>query len=229
MQTMNNHKTSILAIVTGSILFSSSFAIGANSHRLESPTDRTSNFVYPKVDEIAPIEQQTATTEPTQKERTTRRRKTITATATATTTTTKRNSIAALTTAVPQQHNRITRSSRKMHVRKTETSVAIPVSPANEQPLEDDNNDISTPVAITEKASPLSNEATQPDRKQQVQKDDAPKEVRAEIKQVKKEEKEEINQPKKEEKIATKSSPSKSEKEVEIEPPAPSEPFTPDP
>ena len=133
---MNNSKTYILATIGAAVLFSSSFAIGAHSNRVQTPSDNTSNFAYPKVDEIAPALPQTDTTEPKQKERKTRS-----------------NSTTATSILTPKHHRIIT--SRKVRAKITQPTVAIPVPPPNEIPIDGDTDDRQNPTTIIEKAVAL--------------------------------------------------------------------------
>jgi hypothetical protein len=160
---MNNYKTYILAIFAGTTLFGGSFAIGANSNQVQTLSDNTRNFAYPKVDEIAPVEPQTATTEPKQKERK------------------RRNSTAAITAVAPKHHP--IAPTKKVRVRVTEPSVDIPVPSAHEIPLDDDRNDSSNPAITSE--DPVSNA----NEKQQSKQKDEPQEVPEEPKQIQPKEK----------------------------------------
>jgi hypothetical protein len=181
---MNNSKTYILAILAGATLFGVSFAIGANSDRVQPLSDNTRNFAYPKVDEIATVEPKTATTEPKQKERK------------------RRNSTAAIATAAPK--HRSIAPTRKVRVKVTEPSVDIPVPAAGKTPLDDDGNASQNPVKTMEEAVTHATEkASQPDEKQQSKPEEKPQEVQEENKQI---------QPK--EKVVIKPSPEKPRKEV---------------
>jgi hypothetical protein len=187
---MNNSKTSILAMIVGSILFGTSFAIGASSDRVEVSADRTSSFTYPKVDEIAPIATELSTTKPESKQ--------------------KSSSVAAIPVADPKEH-RVARISKKLRAKiDRRRSVKTRISPTNNEiPLDDDRQDRPKPIVVIEKAvADLSDNVSQNAEKQQ-QKEEEPKQLREEIKQT---------QP--EEKIAPKSSPEKSVKEIKPELPA---------
>jgi hypothetical protein len=166
---MNNSKTYILAILAGTTLFGVSFAIGANSERVQTLSDNTRNFAYPKVDEIAPVEPQTATTEPKQKERK------------------RRSSTAAIATAAPK-HRSIAPAKK---VRKiTEPSVDIPVPSVDEMSMDDDRNASPNPAKTIEEVVTHANEkATQPPEKQQSKQEDKPQEVPEETKQIQPKEK----------------------------------------
>ncbi len=192
---MNNSKTSILAMIAGSILFVTSFAIGASSDRVEVSTDRTSSFAYPKVDEIAPIAPEISTTKPELKQKSS--------------TVDKSSSVAAMPVVAPKQH-RVSPISKKFRAKiERRRDVKIPVSPANKVPLDVDRGDRPNPTVTIEKAvSDLSENVSQTVKKQQPNEVE-PKEIRAEI-----------NQSQEAEKIAPKSSPEKSAKDLKPELPA---------
>jgi hypothetical protein len=161
---MNNYKTYILAIFAGATLFGVSFAIGANSNQVQTLSDNTRNFAYPKVDEIAPVEPQTATTEPKQKERK------------------RRNSTAEIATAAPK--HRSIAPTRKVRVKVTEPSVDIPVPAAKTAP-DDDRYDSQNPVKTMEEAVTHANEKdSQPSEKQQSKPEEKPHEAQEEIKPI---------------------------------------------
>jgi hypothetical protein len=181
---MNNSKTYILAILTGTTLFGVSFAIGANSNQVQTLSDNTRNFAYPKLDKIAPVEQQTATTEPKQKER-------------------KRRTSTAAITAVAPKHRSIA-PTRKVPVKVTEPSVDIPVPAAGKIPLDDDLNASPNPATAIENAITNANEkASQTNEKQQSKQEEESPKVQEETKPIK---------PK--ERVVIKPSPEQSPKEV---------------
>jgi hypothetical protein len=181
---MNNYKTYILAILAGGTLFGVSFAIGANSDRVQTLSDNTRNFAYPKVDEIAPVDRQTAMTEPKQKERK------------------RRNSTAEIATAAPK--HRSIAPTRKARAKITEPSMEIPVPSADKTPLDDDRDASQNPVKTMEEAVTHANEKdSQSSEKQQSKPEEKPQEAQEEIKQI---------QPK--ERVVIKPSPEKPAKEV---------------
>ncbi len=185
---MNNSKTPILAIILGSILFGGSFAVGASSDRVEVPADLTRNFAYPKVDEIAPIAPEVSTTKSESK-------KIGSSVATIPVTTRK------------QKQHRTTPISRKIRVERSQSDVNTPVSPAKVVPTNNDLNDLPNSSAAIEQvlSEPIDN-LSQTGKKDRIEAKDTQK-VQPEVKQSQTEEK-----------IAVKSSPEKSAKEINPQP-----------
>jgi hypothetical protein len=191
---MNNSKTSILAMIAGSILFGTSFAIGASSDRIEVSADRTSSFTYPKVDEIAPIAPEISTTKPEAKQ--------------------KSSSVAAMPVVATEQ-DRVAPISRKLRARiDRRRNVNIPASPVNKVSLDDDLKDRPRRIIVIKKAvADLNDNVSQTAEKQQP-KEQETKQIREEIKQIQPEEK--IT----DKSSPEKSAPEKSVKEIKPELPA---------
>jgi hypothetical protein len=188
---MNNYKTYILATIAGSTLFSLSFAIGANSNRIQTSSENTRNFVYPKVDEIDRVESSAASTKAGH-------RKT-------------KISTDEISVVAPKHHRhteaapitRTTRISKKVPVKTTQPSIDIPVSPPGEIPVDRDLSDRQNPVDILKKVASESKDKVRQSDEKQPSKQAEPQEI-----------KEEIEQTKEEKKIAPKASPEKAPKEI---------------